>query len=201
MGEFLTEIARDDLSGKYAKDDPNDKDFIPPVSVDNPTKEEPGVEQDEGVEKDLDEESVSEGSQSSGAEDSDEDNNEVQEVTKEELELIQQEVPVALPKESLKSMQDRFPPFWRFKHGLRNVKLNPSELDEEDPDFQEQLDEEPKSDFDESTMEESFQGSDVRSGMNVSSDSSDFDPDDTIDEEEIEEEKKILDEENAKDAQ
>merc|ERR1712223_598701 len=50
-------------------------------------------------------------------------------------------------------------------------------------------------------MEDSFQGSDVRSGMNVSSDSSDFDPDDTIDEEEIEEEKRILDEENAKDAQ
>merc|ERR1712223_1224952 len=50
-------------------------------------------------------------------------------------------------------------------------------------------------------MEDSFQGSDVRSGMNVSSDSSDFDPDDTIDEEEIEEEIRILDEENAKDAQ
>jgi len=79
--------------------------------------------------------------------------------------------------------------------------LNPSELDEEDPDFQEPLDEEPKSDFDESTMEDSFQGSDVRSGMNVSSDSSNFDPDDTIDEAEIEEEKKILDEENAKDSQ
>jgi len=78
--------------------------------------------------------------------------------------------------------------------------LNPSELDEEDPDFQEPLDEEPKSDFDESTMEDSFQGSDGRSGMNVSSDSSDFDPDDTIDEEEIEEEKRILDEDNAKDA-
>jgi hypothetical protein len=61
--------------------------------------------------------------------------NQYPEVSPDELDFLQNNVPVAVPKKSLKKKQERYPPFWRVKHAIRNVGDNDGYKSEEDPDF------------------------------------------------------------------
>merc|ERR1712110_421719 len=74
--------------------------------------------------------SDSEGSEGLSGEDDLDDSN----IASEELKLLENEVPVAIPKDSLMAKQERYPFFWRYKHSIRNVE-NEEYKSDEDPEF------------------------------------------------------------------
>lgn len=56
-------------------------------------------------------------------------------VDPEELSMLKNNLPVAVPKESLKATHDRFPPYWCLKHAIRNIGEIDGCKSEEDSDY------------------------------------------------------------------
>lgn len=121
--DFVTAIAKEKPLN-VAEEGEKDEEFVPIDAVTIDTKD--GNEKDEcGSDVSDSEESVG----FSGEEDLEDSN-----IESEELKLLQNEVPVAIPKDSLMAKQERYPFFWRYKHSVRNVE-NEEYKSDEDPEF------------------------------------------------------------------
>jgi len=101
-----------------------DEEFVPIDALTADTKD---VNEKDECGSDV---SDSEESVGHSGEDDLEDSN----IAPEELKLLENEVPVAIPKDSLMAKQERYPFFWRYKHSVRNVE-NEEYKSDEDPEF------------------------------------------------------------------
>lgn len=129
--DFVTAIVNEKSLEKDYPSDEEDEDFIPNACTSNdPTKrKEAGDALKHG-------ESYSETSALVGKEGCEiKSSFKTSEVDPEELSMLKDNVPVAVPKESLKATQDRFPPYWRLKHAFRNIGENDGYKSEEDSDY------------------------------------------------------------------
>lgn len=137
--EFVVAIAKENPIDREYPNDDCDEQFIPKYVCAEKISEINGEEAEDPME------SYEELSSSSESETSTVIENEGYEVTTQliqdsdvcpdELDLIKNNVPVAVPKSSLKKTHDRYPPFWRLKHAIRNVGENDGYKSEEDADF------------------------------------------------------------------
>merc|ERR1712179_72932 len=57
-------------------------------------------------------------------------------VSPEEVNQLKENIPVAIPKDSLTKTQGRYPAFWRVKHAIRNIGENDGYKSDDDGDFQ-----------------------------------------------------------------
>jgi len=121
--DFVTAIAKDKPLN-VTEEGGKDEEFVPIDAVTADTKD--------ANEKDECGSDVSNSEESDGL--SGEEDLEDSNIASEELKLLQNEVPVAIPKDSLMAKQERYPFFWRYKHSVRNVE-NEDYKSDEDPEF------------------------------------------------------------------
>lgn len=142
--EFVVAIAKETRLDKSYLDEKKDVDFVPKFSsakklhLDQNVKE---SEADESVDayESSDESTSSESDVSTSEENKGSEGFskliEDSEVPSEEVNLLKENIPVPIPKVSLTKTQDRYPPFWRVKHAIRNVGENDGYKSNEDDDF------------------------------------------------------------------
>lgn len=190
---FIVGIANEKPIDPEHYNDESDEQFIPKYVC--AEKDENGKEAEDPIESYEELSSSSESETSTVIENEGDEAttqlNQDSEVCPDELELIKNNVPVAVPRSSLKKTQDLYPPFWRVKHAIRNVGENDGYKSGEDEDFL------PENDVE---SENSSAGEDEGkpSGMNDKNDSSSMSDqssdDEKFDHDELEQEMKGLQE-------
>lgn len=142
--EFVVAIAKEAPLDKSTLDDKEDDEFLPKfvsakkLHLDENVKEE-SENSDEDVSSD---ESTSSESDTSGPVAIEGENSVVKsdeedlDVSPEEVNQLKENIPVAIPKDSLTKTQGRYPAFWRVKHAIRNIGENDGYKSDDDGDFQ-----------------------------------------------------------------
>lgn len=142
--EFVVAIAKEAPLDKATLDDKEDDEFLPKfvsakkLHLDENVKEE-SENSDEDVSSD---ESTSSESDTSGPVAIEGENSVVKsdeedlDVSPEEVNQLKENIPVAIPKDSLTKTQGRYPAFWRVKHAIRNIGENDGYKSDDDGDFQ-----------------------------------------------------------------
>jgi len=142
--EFVVAIAKEAPLDKSTLDDKEDDEFLPKfVSAKKLHLDENVKEGSENSDEDVSsDESTSSGSDTSGPVAIEGENSVVKsdeedlDVSPEEVNQLKENIPVAIPKDSLTKTQGRYPAFWRVKHAIRNIGENDGYKSDDDGDFQ-----------------------------------------------------------------